>query len=262
MRIRASLFWGIVLVLAAGLMLLRQFNYIGNDIFGYLWPLVVIFIGIWLVIGYFARGRKVEGQSQSIPLQNAASASIKLDHGAGRLKVHSGAAVGDVLTGIFSPEVDTHSQLNGDRLEVRMKHASQFLDWFPGDSFDWDIALTTDIPLSLDIDNGASASVIDLSDLKVTELDIDTGASSTEVTLPANAGNTHVDIDTGASSLVLTIPQGVAARIRIQTGVSSVDVDSRFPSVGDHTYQSTDYTTAANKADITIDSGVGSIEIR
>ncbi len=263
MRIRGSLFWGIVLILVAALLLLRQMGIVTGNIFGYLWPVIVILIGLWMVFGYFTRGtRKTEGQTVSVPLQNATVAILKLDHGAGQLNIHSGANPGDLLTGTFDPEVETHSRLDGDRLEVRVRHASQFLDWFPGDGFNWDISLNKDVSLHLDIDNGASANVINLSDLKVTDIDLDTGASSTELTLPANAGNTHVDIDTGASSLVLTVPQGVAARIRVQTGVSAVTVDSRFASVGDHTYQSADYATAANKVDITIDSGVGSVEIK
>lgn len=262
MRIRGSFFWGVILILLAGIMLLRQLGVITGDIFGYFWPLVIILVGIGFIVGYFNRGRKVEGQTQSVPLQNATSARIKLDHGAGQLNIRSGASAGELLTGSFSPEVEIKSSLNGDKLEVRVKHAPQFWNWFPGDSFNWDISLNKDVTLSLDIDNGASSSTIDLSDLKVTDLDIDTGASSTEVTLPANAGSTHVDIDTGASSLVLRIPQGVAARIRLQTGVSSVTVDSRFPRVDGQYYQSADYATAVNKADITIDSGVGSIEIK
>ena len=99
------------------------------------------------------------------------------------------------------------------------------------------------------IDSGASSSTLDLTDLKVVDLDIDTGASSTEVNLPANAGNTRVDIDSGASSQSLHIPTGVAARIRVKSGIASVNVDSnRFPSLEGGLYQSADYATAANRA--------------
>ena len=113
------------------------------------------------------------------------------------------------------------------------------------------------------IDSGASSSKLDLTDLKVVDLDIDTGASSTEVSLPVNAGNTRVDIDSGASSLNLHIPTGVAARIRVKSGIASVNVDSnRFPRQDGGLYQSADYATAANRADITIDTGVGSVEIK
>jgi hypothetical protein len=115
--------------------------------------------------------------------------------------------------------------------------------------------------LSLKFDSGASSSILDLSDLKVTDLDINTGASKTELTLPAKAGNTHVDIDTGASSLKINIPAGVSASIRVKSGIASVAIDARFPRVDDGLYQSPDYSTASNRVDMMIDAGVGSIEI-
>jgi hypothetical protein len=146
-------------------------------------------------------------------------------------------------------------------MEVKLRTSQKAWAWWPGESLDWDIRLNRDIPLSLKIDSGASASILDLSDLKVIDLDIDTGASSTELTLPANAGNTHVDIDTGASSLKVSIPSGVAASIRIKSGIASVKINPRFPLLDGGLYQSTDYSTAANRVNMTIDAGVGSIEV-
>ena len=88
-------------------------------------------------------------------------------------------------------------------------------------------------------------------------------ASSTKVSLPANAGNTRVDIDSGASSLILHVPSGVAARIRVKSGIASINIDSnRFPRQEGGLYESADYASAANRADITIDTGVGSVEIK
>lgn len=263
MRMRGSLFWGIVLIILATLLLLRQQELITGDIFGYFWPVVVILFGIWLILGVFTRGRPGDGRTVSIPLQGARNARIKFEHGAGRLNLRAGAAAGELLSGTFGSEVDYKARLDGDRLDVKLRTSTQFWNWFPGDSLDWDVALNRDVTWTLDIDSGASAATLDLSDLKVAELDIDTGASSTEVTLPAKAGSTRVDIDTGASSLVVRIPPGVEARIRVKSGISSIHVDrGRFPSLGDGLYQSADYDAAANRADITIDAGVGSIEVR
>jgi len=264
MRLRGSLFWGLVLIVLAGLLLLHQLGWLTGDIFGYFWPVVVILFGIWLLIGALTRGRNTtEGQTVSIPLENARSARIKLDHGAGRLNVRGGASATEVLKGVFGSEVEYKSRLEADQLEVKVRNSPHFWAWYPGQSLDWDIYLNGNVPLNLKIDSGASSSTLDLSDLKVVDLDIDTGASSTEVVLPANAGNTRVDIDTGASSLNVRIPTGVAARIRVKSGVASVNVDSnRFPRIEGGLYQSADYATAANRADVTINAGVGSIEVK
>jgi hypothetical protein len=264
MRLRGSIFWGLVLIILACFLLARQVGLLTGDIFAFFWPAVIILFGIWLLIGAFSRGQqKVEGQTISLPLQDAKSARIKLDHGAGRLNILAGASPQEVLNGVFGVEIDHQARLEGDRLDVKLRTSPHFWSWVPGQGLDWDIHLNGDIPLSLDIDSGASSSTLDLSELKVVDLDIDTGASSTELTLPAHAGNTRVDIDTGASSLSLHIPTGVAASIRVKTGIASVNIDSsRFPRLAGGLYQSPDYPTASNRADITIDAGVGSIEIK
>jgi hypothetical protein len=264
MRLRGSLFWGIVLIVLAALLLLSQQGWLKGDIFGYFWPAIVILFGLWLLIGA-STGRRSNstGQMLSIPLETAHSARIKLDHGAGRLNIQAGASSTELLSGIFGSEVDYKSILEGDQLQVKVRNFPHFWSWFPGESLDWDIRLNGDIPLNLKIDSGASASTLDLTDLKVVDLDIDTGASSTEVNLPANAGNTRVDIDSGAASLNLHIPSGVAARIKVKSGIASINVDSnRFPLLDGGLYQSSDYATAANRLDITIDTGVGSVNIK
>jgi hypothetical protein len=264
MRIRGNLFWGIVLIFLAALLLASQQGWIKGDIFGYFWPVVVILLGVWLLTGALGRGTSAgKAQALSIPLENAHSARIKLDHGAGRLNIQAGAASTELLNGAFGAEVETRTRIDGDELNVKLRNSPHMWAWYPGESLDWDIRLNGDIPLNLKIDSGASSSMLDLTTLKVVDLDIDTGASSTEVSLPANAGNTRVDIDSGAASLILRVPSGVAARIRVKSGIASINIDSnRFPRQEGGLYESADYASAANRADITIDTGVGSVEIK
>jgi len=263
MRLRGSLFWGIVLIILAILLLAQQMGILTGSIFNYFWPVIAILFGIWLLIGAVGRGRRSESQTVSIPRENANSARIKFDHGAGRLNIHGGAADPDVLTGLFGAEMDYRSKLDGDRLQIRLRNAAQFWAWYPGQNLDWDISLNKDVLYDLKIDSGASATNLNLTDLKVTNLEIDTGASSTEVELPANAGTTRVDIDSGASSVKVSVPAGVGANIHIKSGVASVHVDTdRFHRLDNGVYQSDEYNNSANRADINISSGVGTIEIK
>jgi hypothetical protein len=88
MRLRSSLFWGIILIVLATLLLFNQQGWLKGNIFGYFWPVVIIMFGIWLLIGVFARGRfGVKEQVITIPLEGAPSARIKMDHAAGRLNI-------------------------------------------------------------------------------------------------------------------------------------------------------------------------------
>jgi hypothetical protein len=185
-------------------------------------------------------------------------------HGAGRLEVYSSNAIGVLAEGDFTGGLEHSSRLEGNTLEVKMSPPQQVVpfDWLPGSTLNWSFGLSRDILLSLDCETGASESRLDLRDLRLTELRLKTGASSTSIDLPANAGYTRLFVESGAASINITVPEGVAARIQTKGGLSSIQVDTqRFPQMGS-VYQSVDYETAANKVDMDIQMGVGSVSIR
>lgn len=262
MRIRGGIFWGLLFIALAFLLLFKRLGWIEGDVWGYFWALAFLFGGIWLIGAYVNRNRPVEGERVSIPIEGAARASISIDHGAGKIDLRAGAPPGILMTGTFANGVDIHSQQDKDRLVVKMCNPPTFWVWSPGASADWEVHLNPDVPLSLDIDSGASASILDLTDLKVTDLNLETGASSAEITLPAGAGLTRVQISSGVSAVKIHIPQGVAARIRTQMGLAAVNIDqNRFPSQGSGIYQSPDYAAAANQVELEIESGVSAVDI-
>ena len=124
------------------------------------------------------------------------------------------------------------------------------------------MGLNKEVLLSLDVETGASDTRLDLTDLRVIDLQMKTGASATHLTLPAHAGHTRARISSGVSAVNVRVPSGVAARIRVQSGLAGVSVDrSRFPRSGG-VYQSPDYDAAENKAEIHIDTGVGAVDVR
>jgi hypothetical protein len=103
--------------------------------------------------------------------------------------------------------------------------------------------------------------VLDLRELTVRRLELQTGASETRVLLPRASGQTEVKAAHGAASLVLDVPAGVAARIRTRMAIGRTQIDqSRFPpSPGG--YESPDFATAANRVDIDAEGGVGSLTV-
>jgi hypothetical protein len=115
---------------------------------------------------------------------------------------------------------------------------------------------------SLTIQTGATEAHVDLSSLRVGGVDMSVGAATASVRLPEHAGLTTMHVSGGASTLTLEIPQGVAARIQHHGGLSTLKVDQgRFPLLGEGLYQSADYDTAANKVDITLETGVTTIQV-
>lgn len=261
---RSSLFWGAVLLLLGGLMLAGQMGVRlpgGATPMAFFWPLVLIFFGGWMVLSVFMRGKSPVGESASVSLQGASEASVRINHGAGELRIGSGAGMDELANGVFSGGLEQDSRLNGSRLEVRLNPPQPNFPFFGHwDRYDWDMRLNANIPTALTLQMGANKTEADLHDLRLTSLKVETGASETRIRLPAQ-GRLRADFSLGAASLKLTVPEGMAARIRATTGAATLSVDtSRFPRMGD-VYQSPDFETAANAIEIKIDAGAADIKV-
>jgi len=257
------MFWGFILVIIGLALLLDNLGLLGNiDIWNLLWPLFLIALGAWVLLGTIFR-RAPQTEHASIPLEGAQSARVRVQHGAGRLEVSAGSGMGVLAEGDFAGGLDFRSRREGNGLDVKMRPPEQLFPftWSTGSTLDWSFGLTREIPLSLEFETGANESRLNLRDLRVTELRLKTGASSTTIDLPANAGLTRTFIESGAASVNVSVPEGVAARIRAQGGLSSIQVDTnRFPQMG-NIYQSPDYDAAANKIEMEIQMGVGSVKV-
>lgn len=264
------MFWGGLLVLAGLLLLLSNLGIIRVDVWSLFWPLFLIGLGVWLLWGVLVSPEQIPVEEASIPLQGAARATVRINHGAGQLRVGAGAAPGVLLAGRFSGGVKQDSRLQGDLLDVDLSVPTQVyprlaVPWLwtgPRGLLDWELALNPEVPLALEVRTGASSTRLDLSELNVTDLRLDTGASSTEVTLPAAAGHTRASVRSGAASTVVRIPEGVAARIQTSAGLAEINVAHRFQRVSAGTYESPDYAMAPNRVDLTVETGVGEVSIR
>jgi len=261
---RSSIFWGSILVIIGLVLLLDNLGFLrGVNVWTLIWPIVLILIGIRVLFGTLFR-RAPSSEHASIPIEGAQRAHLKLQHGAGRINLQAGTTPGVLAEGDFIGGVDVRSRREGDRQTVRLRVPENIFpfDWTPGNTLDWTLSLSRDIPIELEFETGAGEAKFDLTDLMVSEVRLKSGASSTTIDLPASAGHTRVFVEAGAAAVNLNVPQGVAARIRSQSGLASIEVDAnRFPSAGTNLYQSNDFDTAVNKIEMDIQMGVGSVKI-
>jgi hypothetical protein len=248
-----NLFWGAALILAGVLYLF--------DAIRFFWPIALIVFGLWIVAGAFRRGSSTKSKNVAVDLQGARELSVKISHGAGRLNIGSGAAMGKALEGECTDNVTVQSHLSGDRLEVTVGGDLITVPFiWDRNGLDWDLRLTNEVPLSLELETGANESRVDLSSLRVPSLKLQTGASSTDVTLPAS-GAVVAKVQMGAAEVKLRVPQGVAARINSKSGLAEISVDTaRFPRVSSG-YESPDFGTSTNRVDLMIEAGVGKVSI-
>jgi hypothetical protein len=242
---------------------LSNLGIITADVWGIIWPTALILFGGWLLWGQlFRRGNDLE--HARVPLEGASRARVKLSHGAGRLLVSAGAGPDDLLEGDFGGGLDLRTRRQDNVLEAELRSAAG--GWAPWEwgprGREWELRFNPQVPLSLKVETGAIESRFDLSELLVFELDLSSGASSTEIDLPAHAGYTRVKIAGGAASFQIRVPPQVAASIRYAGGLTSLNVDTqRFPRSAD-LYQSPDFAIAENKVELYFEVGAASIEVR
>ncbi len=123
-----------------------------------------------------------------------------------------------------------------------------------------DIKLNAAPVWDFDLDIGAAAITMDMSLYKTRTVDIDGGAASIDLKLGDVYPETNVSIDAGASSITLNVPVLTGCEVKANTVLSSRNLEG-FHKVQDHTFQTDDFSTAANKIYITIDAAVSSLSI-
>jgi hypothetical protein len=266
-----------------------------------LWPVILVLIGIelllahrvpWLALAGLAAVVLVVGAvwinmatssptdtaiTTSVPtdLQGATQATVTVRFGAGQLTIGPILQPPPTLANMtfqgpeqLAPQPRyTVSSAGVGQLEYQSSShgAPGFAPFVDGraDGAQMDLTLTPNAPITaLTIQTGATDAHIDLSKLQVGSLEMSIGAATTWLRFPEAAGLTTAHITGGASTLTIQVPQGVAAQIQMRGGLSTVNVDqSRFPRVNDNLYRSTDYDTATNKVDLSIETGVTTIQV-
>ncbi len=295
---RGSIFWGIMLVLLGGLFLAQNFNLLPPtvNVWSIFWALLLVGFGVGLLLRSMDRGTMssgtvvrpgdmvvpgstptpgavrtatpvTRGEAVRVPLGGARQAALRFHHGAGELRIDANAAPDELFSGTFAGGLDHQERQDGDQItaDLRVPGGSfPVIDPFDsGQRLDWTVGLNPVIPLTLDFEVGASRNLLNLRDLQVKDLRLQTGASATEIDFPARAGETRASLHSGVASVEVRIPENVSARIRTRGGLSAINVDTaRFPQVGQGECRSPDFEVSANRVDMEVESGVGSVNIR
>jgi hypothetical protein len=195
---RDNIFWGGVLIIVGVLLYLQTQGYV-TDIFKYFWPLALIIVGAWIILGVHWKPAHSADETFSIPLNAAQSVKYNFSHGAGQLEISGGAPTGQALVGTSAVGMNRRSNLNGEQLEVRVEAGPSFVPFVGPNEGIWRFKLTQDVPVLLTVESGASSLNIDLTDVLVTRFVLKTGASSANVTMPRR-GASLLDVEAGDGS--------------------------------------------------------------
>jgi hypothetical protein len=220
-----------------------------------------------LALSGCSRAAQVVRERVSQPLGAAKSADVTIAMGVGRLRIAEHSQLGDLIAGeIAYPQtnrVDRTFAMRGDTAAFTLQEQdSQRNDLvkYRNDDAVWDLKLTPATPMRLTIEAGVGESTLDLTRLKLTDLDLKTGIGSTTLTLPRQ-GHVQAHVEGGVGNTTIRIPPGVAVRIALEAGIGKVEVLGTYQRQGD-TYISPGFDSAANRVDLTASSGIGTITIQ
>lgn len=249
----------LVLIAIGVIFFLQQSDIVRDDVA--LWPIVLIAIGIGIVLSALPLGRRSPSTGRaSVPLGGASAGRVTVKHGAGRLRIRSTHDPAVLVDGSFAGGVEPRARRVGDELEVTLERRS-WAPWGGRGSLDWEVGISRQVPVSLQVDAGANRAELDLSDLTVPDLRVNTGASETTITMPSR-GRTRALVACGAASVRIRVPDRTPARVVVRAGLMTVRVDeSRFPRSVDG-YRSADFEESGDGVDLTVEGGAASLEVR
>lgn len=111
------------------------------------------------------------------------------------------------------------------------------------------------------IEMGAGEAIFDLSNYKVKKLVFEGGAASFEAKLGSGFPLTEVEVETGVANVEIEVPDSSGCRIDVDSGLSSKDFIG-FIKQADGTYETSNYSTAPNKINISLKGGLSSFEVK
>jgi hypothetical protein len=287
------LFWGIIVLFAGILWLLSNLGLIPSSIWYQLWrlwPILIILWGvsilfsksgvksIWLsmvmvviiaaavsAFAFLFRNQKVESQVMEVTetiSENTKTANLDFALGAVDFLLSGGSenlleGEADTITGI---EVSNSTNDGVQKIQVNQL---PFRGFMIGPNFKnrIDFKTTNNIPMKINIDSGASKINLDLEQVMLESLDIDSGATSSNITIGDKIGEVDINISSGASSFDLKVPEGFAIKIINKSGLSGNNLSELGLSRNGEVWQSSDYDTNNKVIEITFESGASNLDI-
>jgi len=290
---------GLVPILIGLALLLRNLGILPPDILSSmwrLWPLLVIAWGIQIMTGrggmrltavtlvllllvaagalFLVAPWQGDGPGQALRreytelLQGLAQAEVVLDFAAGTLHLGSLPSASPELSHLAvhgeSPQVDFSRRGPTDagtgRLVISRSPMPRNILIAAHPTARWNLDLSPNLPLALNVTASASQSRLDMRDLNVHELDLTLNASHSELYLPEREGVTEIEIYANASNVNIIVPHGVAVTMTIMSQASSVRVDGNWERKGE-VYTSPDYNEWERQIELYVTANVSRVRV-
>jgi len=269
-----------------------------------LWPLIFVGIGLDLIFGRksptrgatigltfvgfvlalmyvgpsMGLGKSAERNNTQfeLPLDGAESLDLTIDAGIDNVTIRPLDDSNNLIEGDVwhYGELTVDSNADGPEKKVEIEQGKMGISFNLGeenpDDTGWNLNLNPSVALTVDFNGGVGETVMDLGSFDLTDVKLDMGVGSIQLTLPVPRQDYAVDINGGVGDVVLDVPDNTAVQVDVSTGVGDVNFPSSYAQIEgeegfigeDGVWQTEGFESATNRIFITFDGGVGSLDIR
>ncbi len=201
---------------------------------GRLWPLALVALGVYLLLGRNSIGSTARTGYFNAPLDDTASADVRLNLSVGEASINalnnSDMLIDAELTYVGSVAFDVAGEAE-KTVSLRQEGGSglQWLNpnnWFNHEGYDWRIGLSPHVPMQLEVQGGLGKARLDLRQLQVTGLRLNGGVGEMEAALPASAEGYDVRVHGGMGEVSLDLPPQTDLLLDVQGGVGEIKVNT------------------------------------
>jgi hypothetical protein len=124
----------------------------------------------------------------------------------------------------------------------------------------WNLGLNSRIPTQLKTELGVGETQVDLTNLTLRDVQVNTGVGQTTVILP-NEGNFEARIEGAIGQTTVIVPRSMGVRIHLATGIAARQVPPDYQG-HDDVYTSPGYEGADGRVELKVSQAIGNVTIR
>lgn len=252
-----------ILLIAIGFDILFGRRSIWLSLVGAALILVILVVSLQLFGVSAASGSTVSGDQISQSLDGAIQAKVLIEPGAGSLQVRSLSEPELLIEGSVPPEGDdsiksSYTVVNGMGDYTLRSTQAIFLPTNTN-KMSWNLNLTDQVPLDLQLALGAGNIDADLSSLDLDALQVNMGVGNSTLTLPQE-GSLDAQVEGAIGQLKILVPEGMAVQVNANTALAGISVPEGYVNTGD-VYESPGYDQAEQRTNLTVGMAIGSVVI-
>jgi hypothetical protein len=167
-------------------------------------------------------------------------------------------------TKLFGKKFDLEEEKIGRKQEIKFKMNSKnnFNNTRMGKGANNDVHLKlSKTPIwNLDMGIGAGQLKFDLSDYKIKDISLETGAADISLKLGDKIKEAKVKVESGVAKIKISVPKGVACQINMEGALNAKDFDG-FTKAQSGTWKTDNFDSANKKIFINLESGLSAVTV-